>query len=100
MILGILVINENYKDEIVGLSKAAVNKGHKVNIFMMDKGCLLLKDPNFTSLKDIDGVSISLCDLNRRQLKIRDEDIPDGIICGSQYNNAQMVHESDKVIVF
>lgn len=100
MTLGILVTGEIYKEDIVGLCRVAIQRGHNVNIFIMDRGCLLLEDSDFTSLKEIDSVSMSFCDLNRKQLKIRDEDIPEGIVCGSQYNNAKMVHESDKVIVF
>jgi hypothetical protein len=59
----------------------------------------LITDSRIVSLKDRDGVSMSLCDFNRKKMGISDEEVPEGIICGSQYDNAVMNRESDKVIV-
>jgi sulfur relay (sulfurtransferase) complex TusBCD TusD component (DsrE family) len=100
MTLGILVTTDKYKDDIVGIAEAAVERGHRIIIFFMDEGCRLITDKKIVSLKDRYGVSMSLCDYNRKKMGILDKDIPEGIICGSQYDNAVMNRESDKVIVF
>lgn len=100
MIIGILVTTEKYADHLIGLTKAATNRGHKVNIFLMDRGVLLVKNRDITGLKELTGVlSFSLCDLNLKRMGLSETIVPDGIICGSQYNNAIMHHESDRVIV-
>ncbi|WP_333655215.1 hypothetical protein [Dissulfurispira sp.] len=100
MTLGILVTTDKYRDDVVGITEAAVGRGHRVVLFFMDKGCRLITDSRIVSLKDRDGVSMSLCDFNRKKMGISDEEVPEGIICGSQYDNAVMNRESDKVIVF
>lgn len=100
MTLGILVTTDKYRDDVVGITEAAVGRGHRVVLFFMDEGCRLITDSRIISLKDRDGVSMSLCDFNRKKMGISDEEVPEGIICGSQYDNAVMNRESDKVIVF
>lgn len=100
MTLGILVTTDKYRNDVVGIAEAAVERGHRVVIFFMDEGCRLITDRRIVSLKDRDGVSMSLCDFNRKKMGISDEEVPEGIICGSQYDNAVMNRESDKVIVF
>ncbi len=98
MTLGILVTNSKYRDDIAGLTESAIKRGHKVILFFMDDGCHLVTDKDIISLKGRSGVTMSLCDYNRKKMGLKD--IPDGIICGSQYDNAVMNRESDKVIVF
>ncbi|BCB96847.1 hypothetical protein JZK55_17690 [Dissulfurispira thermophila] len=99
MTLGILVTTDRYKDDIIGITETAVNKGHRVLIFFMDEGCRLVTDKKIISLMERDGVSMSLCDFNRKKIGLSDEETPEGITCGSQYDNAVMNKESDKVIV-
>lgn len=97
---GILVTTDKYRDDIVGLTEAAVRRGHRVILFFMDKGCCLVTDEKIASLKKMHGVTISLCDFNRKTMGISDSEIPDGWLCGSQYDNAVMNKEADRVIVF
>ena len=100
MVIGILVTRDTYKEHVVGITKAAINRGHGVMIFLMDRGVLLVKDREVTDLKKLPGVlSFSLCDLNLKRFGISETVVPEGIICGSQYNNAVMNHEADKVIL-
>jgi hypothetical protein len=42
---------------------------------------------------------MSFCDLSTKTLGIDKGTLPDEIVCGSQYDNASMVHDADKVIV-
>jgi predicted peroxiredoxin len=100
MTIGMLITTDKYRDDIVGITEAAVGRGHRVIIFFMDEGCRLVADKKIASLKENGGVSMSLCDYNRKKMGLLDKDIPEGITCGSQYDNAVMNRESDKVIVF
>jgi predicted peroxiredoxin len=99
MTLGILVTADKYMEDVAGITEAAVRRGHRVILFFMDKGCLLVKDKKIATLIKMHGVTISLCDFNRKKMEISDSEIPDDITCGSQYDNALMNKESDKVIV-
>lgn len=97
MKLGILVNTDRNLKHILGITEAALRKGHEVSIFVMDDGVRLLGDERFTAL--CKRVSMSFCDHSTHMLNVSKEGIPEDIICGSQYNNAVMAHDSDKVIV-
>jgi predicted peroxiredoxin len=99
MKLGILVNTDKNLDRIIGLTETALKKGHEVVIFNMDDGVKLLKKEEFRSLCKKKGVSMAFCDLSTHILGVSKEGLPEEIVCGSQYNNALMVHEADRVIV-
>jgi len=100
MTLGLLVTRDGYAEEIVGLTKQALKKGHKVIIFMTDKGVLNIKNTEVVALKDFADVDMSLCNFSVENNNLPGDIIPDGITAGSQFQNAVMVQESDKIIVF
>ncbi len=99
MKLGILVNTNAYLDDVIGITNAAVSKGHEVGIFVMDEGTRLLETKEFVSLCGIQGMNITYCNYNVERLGVSKEISPDEIVCGSQYDNAVMVHNADKVIV-
>ena len=98
MKLGILVTRDRHLDDVMGLTKAALAKGHEVIIFNMDAGTKLLGDPKFRELCKTSGVKMSFCDHSAQREAADKEGIPDEIVCGSQFNNAVMMHDADKVI--
>ncbi len=97
--LGMLINTDKHTEDVVGIAKAAVAKGNSVVIFMMDDGVKLSTDQTFKQLVGMDGISLSLCEHSCHVIGHPVEEIPEGIIRGSQYNNALMNHECDKVIV-
>ncbi|MEW6109367.1 MAG: hypothetical protein AB1632_09420 [Nitrospirota bacterium] len=99
MKLGIHVNTDKHLEHVIGITKAAVSKGHEVTVFVMTDGERLLEKPAFTELCKVKGVSMSYCDHNATHLGINKSVIPQEISCGSQFNNATMVHDVDKVIV-
>ena len=99
MNLGILVTSDEHLQHIIGLVNAATRKVHKVTLFCMDRGTLLLDNAKFKELCQLDGVEISLCRHSADGLGVDTHNIQKDIVCGSQFNNAMMTHEADKVIV-
>jgi predicted peroxiredoxin len=98
MKLGILVTTNKHLEDVIGLTKAAVSKGHEVIIFNMDEGTKLLENDSFKELCKTKGVSMSFCDHSAQKLAVSKEGIPEEIVCGSQFNNATMMHDADRVI--
>ncbi|MDA8168892.1 MAG: hypothetical protein M0Z59_04225 [Nitrospiraceae bacterium] len=98
MKLGILVTTDRHFDDVIGLARAAAAKGHEVRIFNMDAGTKLLENPGFTSLSKIPGISMSFCGHSAKHHDVNQDGIPPDINCGSQYNNAVMMHDCQKVI--
>ena len=99
MNLGLLVTSDEHLDHVIGFVKAATNKAEKVSLFCMDRGTLLLENPRIKELCKLDGVEISLCRHSAEGLGVDTHNIQKDIVCGSQFNNAMMNHEADKVIV-
>ena len=99
MKLGILVNTSKHLGDIIGLTEAATSRGHDVIIFAMDEGTRLLEEPLFTGLGTKQNVNMGFCDHSALQLGVNKEGLADDIVVGSQYYNAVMDHESDRVIV-
>lgn len=99
MKLGILVNTDAHLDDILGVISAALTRGHTVTVFTMDRGTRLLLDPRFSGLCDRGCVAMSFCEHSAQEEGVATEGLPRAIVCGSQYDNAIMVHNSDKVII-
>ena len=96
--LGIMITKYENLEHIVGVAKAARATGHPVMIFMTDEGVKFTRDAKFLELLKVDGIDISVCDHSCERVKIHDK--TEGISYGSQYNNAGMLHDSARVLVF
>jgi len=99
MKLGIFVNTNRHLDHVVGLVKAALSKGHEVLMFNMDDGTKLLGTPEFAELCKTKGVTLTFCEHSAKGLNVTTEGLPSEMVCGSQYNNAVMNHNADKVII-
>lgn len=97
--LGILVNTDRHLKHVLGLTRAASAKGHKVAIFVMDQGTRLLQDPGLLGLAELPGVTLSLCDHSAKRHGVKTEALPEAVVCGSQLNNAMMQHEAERVVV-
>lgn len=98
MKLGILINTDKHADDLIGLTKAALSKGHEVIAFFMDSGVKLLRSPDVANLCKNPGVSMSFCDYTTQKNGVSKEGFCEEIVCGSQYDNAAMTHEADRVI--
>ncbi len=99
MKLGIISNTNRNLDHLIGLTRAAIKKGHEVMIFSMDDGTELAESSRFKVLCRLDNVTISICRHSAEEHKVQIENIPREIVCGSQFNNAVMIGEADKVLV-
>lgn len=99
MDMGILVNSNKHLGSLVGLTQSAAAKKHNVCLFLMDEGTRLLEDSSVTALAEMENVKMSFCDHSAQELGVDTKGLSETIICSSQYNNAEMNHNSDKVIV-
>lgn len=99
MKLGIFVNTDKNLNAVQGIVKAALARGHTVTLFNMDDGTKVIGSPAFAELCKTPGVSLSFCDHSAKHMGVKTEGLPKEIVCGSQYNNATMLHEADRVIV-
>ena len=96
--LGIMVTKYENVEHIAGIAKAARAAGKSVVIFLTDEAVRFTTDPKFLELLKVGGVELSCCDHSCEKIGVHEK--TDGISYGSQYNNATMVHDSTRVLVF
>lgn len=99
MTLGLLVTRDTFKNAVIGLVKSASTKGHEVIIFFTDDGVKLATDSDVSALATLPGVSMSLCDHSAKHRTIPEDKISEGITVGSQYQNAVLNQDADKVLL-
>ena len=98
MKLGIIITTDRHLDDVIGITRAANAKGHEVSIFAMDAGTRLLGKTEFTQLCAVENVVMSLCQHSASDQGVVTEGVSKEIVLGSQFNNAMMNNEADKVI--
>jgi predicted peroxiredoxin len=97
--LGILVNTDRHPIILKGLTQAALEKGHEVVIFVMDKGVKLLNKPAIVKLLKTPGISLTFCQHSADVIGIKSNGIVKEANAGSQYDNACMTREVDRLIV-
>lgn len=76
------------------LAEAALRQGHEVAIFLMDDGVFSI--PALQGLA-AQGTNLAICAYNAEQ---RGVGKVEGVLWGSQYDWAHIVHDSDRVLTF
>ena len=100
MKLGILITTNKHLQHVIGIARAASAKGHEVSMFAMDAGTRLLLEADFVQLCGVDNLSMSLCNHSATEQGVDTSGITKEIVIGSQFNNAMMNNQADRVIVF
>lgn len=102
MNLGIVVTNENHAELALGLLETAAARGWKLRCFLSDAGVKLLNNPRFSDFCQGDHW-VALCELSLERYHIDSASVMDtspNIIIGGQYQDAELVKNSDRVLVF
>jgi len=96
--LGILVTNYANREHIIGVVKAARKAGHPVRVFLNDEGVKFTCDPKLLEVLSGEGVETAVCDHMCGVHCITEK--AGSVTYGSQYDNACMLHDSERVLVF
>ena len=96
--LGIMVTKYENLDHIIGVVQASRAAGRPVSIFLTDDGVRFTTDAAFLDLLKAEGTEFSCCDHSCERAGITEK--VEGISYGTQYNNAAMLHDSARVLVF
>ncbi len=76
--IGIFVSDPNCLKHVIGITKAAKNKGSKVKVFFTWKATTLSKDPSFKGLCELaDDVSICVDSYQKQGFAV--DDVPEGL---------------------
>jgi hypothetical protein len=102
MNLGIVLTNEDHADLVLGLLEAAAARGWQPRCFLSDSGVRLVNHPRLIRFC-LSGHWVALCEMSLERYHIKASEvlhnIPE-IIVGGQYQDAELVKNSDRVLVF
>lgn len=81
------------------LAEAALRQGHEVAIFLMDDGVFNIPALQRLAAQgaEVRGAHLTICAYNAEQ---RGVGRVEGVVWGSQYDWAHIVHDADRVVVF
>ena len=97
--IGILVSSNKHLDYVIAFTKAAHEKGKKIQIFFTGQGVLLTQQPEFTKL--VGKAKLSICDVSFRANGLEGEVPGVGFKdFATQARNAEMIKECDRYLVF
>lgn len=102
MRFGLVVTNEQNADGARRLLEAAHGRGWECRCFLTDRGALLLKDPAFMASSAFAKTNISVCELSIERfenLGLHARNIDAHVVVGGQYQDAELVRNSDRVLV-
>lgn len=101
MKLGVVITDDKYAVQALGILQAALRRGWETRCFLTDSGVRLLNNPQFTALASSGSVMAALCELSvERYAGIDPAPFADTIVIGGQYQDAELVKNSDQVLVF
>ncbi len=98
MKLGIFISTNRNLHHLTGIVGEAVARGHEVKVFVMDAGSKLLETDEFRRLCGLEGVESAFCDLNAKAAGVDTDKASQYASRGSQYNNALMMNDVDRVL--
>ncbi|HEY9148873.1 MAG TPA: hypothetical protein VIQ22_07660 [Gammaproteobacteria bacterium] len=102
MRFGIVVTDQGQAATAACLMKEALARDWSVRCFLTDNGVNMLKDDSFIEMSRNPSVHLSVCELSVERYchDMPLDEMSDVVIVGGQYQDAELVRNSDQVLVF
>lgn len=102
MQLGIVVTDTSQSNTASCLIEEALGRDWSVRCFLTDDGANMLKNEHFISLANNPALHLSVCEhsaaLHCKDLNLRE--MNSAVVVGGQYQDAELVRNSELVLVF
>ncbi len=100
MRVGIVVTDARQGELAQALFEQALQAGHSVRCFLTENGVNLVKEPGFVALAAHAQAHLSLCEhsVERYCADFDLASVADQVIVGGQYQNAELVRNSDQLL--
>ena len=97
MRIGIVASHESSGPHLEGLATAAAARGWPCRCFLTDSGVKLAASARVQALAKSGALRLDVCEHSWHQYG--GGDAPEGATLGSQFQNAELVRECDRVVV-
>ncbi len=102
MRLGLVITDHRYAVAAHGLLQAAVLRNWECRCFLTDGGVLLLAEPEFMQSPAVMASTLAVCELSIERYEdygLHVNHVDARVIVGGQYQNAELVKNSDRIVV-
>ncbi len=102
MKLGIVITNKKYGEIALELLNSASERGWQLRCFLTDSGVQLFDQPAISKYLG-DGHWMAMCEMSLDRYGIAHDQVAKKVpelIIGGQYQDAELVKNSDRVLVF
>ncbi|MBK8321895.1 MAG: hypothetical protein IPL06_03985 [Betaproteobacteria bacterium] len=97
MRLGIVASHESAAPQVEGLAAAAARRGWACRCFLTDSGVRLATSPALVALAASGAIRLDVCEHSWHHFS--EGPAPQAARLGTQFSNAELVRECDRVIV-
>lgn len=97
MKLGLVATDERAGPHLLGLARAAADAGGQCRCFLTDTGVKLLADERLLALMRSGAVRVDACEHAWSALGLGAP--PEGVQLRSQFQNAELAHQCERVVV-
>jgi hypothetical protein len=97
MRIGIVATHESSGAHLLGLAAAAAARGWPCRCFLTDSGVKLVADDRLVALAKSGAIRLDVCEHSWHHFN--EGPAPEGATLGSQFQNAELVRECDRVVV-
>lgn len=98
MIVGLVLTDARAGPHLLGLARAAVAQGLRCRCFLTDSGVRLLADQGLLEMLRAGALRVDACEHSWSALGLGQA--PEGVKLRSQFQNAELARECDRVVVF
>ncbi|MCB1756861.1 MAG: hypothetical protein KDJ38_15160 [Gammaproteobacteria bacterium] len=102
MKFGLVVTDERNLEAASAMLDEALARGWESRCFLTDRGVLLLLESRFTDSPAFSVSHVAVCELSIERYEdhgLHARELESMVIVGGQYQNAELVRNSDRVVV-
>jgi sulfur relay (sulfurtransferase) complex TusBCD TusD component (DsrE family) len=102
MNFGVVITDIKQSQTALELMQSALDRAWQVRCFLTDDGVNMVKDDRFITMARNDQAHFSMCEHSAERFcqDVDLEAISDAVIVGGQYQDAELVRNCDRVLVF
>jgi len=102
MKFGVVITDERQSQPALEMLQEALNRAWDVRCFLTEDGVNMVKDAGFITMARNEQANFSMCEHSAERYcqDVDLEAISDAIIVGGQYQDAELVRNCDRVLVF
>jgi len=101
MKLGVVITDDAHGEVAIDLLQAAAEQNHELRCFLTDTGVHAVAEAGMQKLLKGDRLQLSVCEHSMERFAQEvPEEVSERVVVGGQYQDAELAHWCDRVVVY